>query len=536
MHRSLRAATAVLVMALCATERLAAQAGGGAAPVIDSIVVRTRNVFDSADASRSAVLRLANALRFTTRASVVRRELLFRAGEPYDSARVAESARNLRALGLFRAVTIDTVRDGDRLVALVRTADGWTTSINLNARSTGGTFTFAVGLTERNFGGTGTAVGGEYRSDPDRSSLAVRTTMNRVGYTALALGGEYENLSDGKRGAWALAKPFRSLSEIWGVALNGEAAHQRVLQFRHEPAGSGGGVDSLVTTTYQRRAFANGLSVAVAPVASPQGYVHVGAAVALRREEFIAAADTIGLVPDTLRATVGAYVTWLAPRFIVVNHYNGFARDEDVDLSTRVSVTVWAAPATFGYERDGIGPEVSIQTGFDAGPVFARVQASASALFTSAGLDSGSVTGNLTVAARVLQGQATVLHVEAGAQLSPPPGSAFDLGNGVGPRAFGPHAFNGTRMAWGTIEHRVFVLDEVLQVLGLGFAGFVDYGGAWYPDQVRRLGGDVGAGLRFGATRATGANLGRLDLAYRFGDGTVGQNRWIVSFGRSYTY
>jgi hypothetical protein len=145
------------------------------------------------------------------------------------------------------------------------------------------------------------------------------------------------------------------------------------------------------------------------------------------------------------------------------------------------------------------------------------------------------VAGDFTAAVRFAR-QATVLHVEAGAQQSPVPGGEFDLGNGVGPRAFGPHAFNGTRMIWGTIEHRVFVLDEVLKVLGLGFAGFVDYGGAWYPGEPRRVGGDAGFGLRCGATRSTGPNLGRLDLAYRFGDGTLGKNRWIVSFGRAYTF
>ena len=43
---------------------------------------------------------------FTSRpgAVTIRRELLFRPGEPYDSARVAESERNLRALGIFRRV------------------------------------------------------------------------------------------------------------------------------------------------------------------------------------------------------------------------------------------------------------------------------------------------------------------------------------------------------------------------------------------------------------------------------------------------
>jgi hypothetical protein len=66
-------------------------------------------------------------------------------------------------------------------------------------------------------------------------------------------------------------------------------------------------------------------------------------------------------------------------------------------------------------------------------------------------------------------------------------------------------------------------------------AGFVDYGGAWFADQAARHGGDVGLGLRSGATSATGPNVGRLDLAYRIGGGITG-SRWVVSFGTAYQF
>jgi outer membrane protein assembly factor BamA len=122
-----------------------------------------------------------------------------------------------------------------------------------------------------------------------------------------------------------------------------------------------------------------------------------------------------------------------------------------------------------------------------------------------------------------------------------PPGSEIDLGHGLGPRAFDSHAFTGTRSAWGTLEHRWFAVDEVLHLLGVGFAGFLDFGGAWYPDEPARAGGNVGVGLRLGATRATGANVGRLDLSYRFGDewsladGASG-HRWVLSLGRAFAF
>jgi hypothetical protein len=72
-------------------------------------------------------------------------------------------------------------------------------------------------------------------------------------------------------------------------------------------------------------------------------------------------------------------------------------------------------------------------------------------------------------------------------------------------------------------------------LIGLGVAGFVDYGGAWYADQSPRVGGNVGLGLRMGGTTSTGPNVGRLDVAYRFGEGWSG-SRWVVSFGQAYEF
>ena len=58
-------------------------------PLINRIVVRTHNIFDSTETDGNFAFRLANAIHITTRSSVVRHELLFREGEPFDEANVA---------------------------------------------------------------------------------------------------------------------------------------------------------------------------------------------------------------------------------------------------------------------------------------------------------------------------------------------------------------------------------------------------------------------------------------------------------------
>lgn len=515
----------VVVAGLAWPRGTAAQAPD--APVIDSIVVETRNVFEDDEAS-NFLFRLTNALHFKTHPYVVRRELLFQVGERYDSAVVAETERNLRALGVFREVTIDTVRRAGRLVVTVTTSDGWSTDLNLTARSTGGVFTWSAGLTERNLLGTANLAGVSYRDEVDRNALRVLGRINRAFGSRLVSEGFYDDLSDGQFGAWAIGVPFRALGDRESITLSGEAADRRTLRYRTEG-------DIQDTAFWWRRALVQRASVAYAPVAGSNGYVRVGLEGQVRREEFIPVADTGLAIEDTVTAALGLFGEAFRPRFVVVTHYNGFAREEDVDLSTRVRLAAWMTPSGLGYAQTGVVPTAALQVGGAVGKVFARLQAEAHGLFTADGLDSGRVWVGLTAASRLLPRQATVLRVEAGAQERPVPGAEFDLGHGLGPRAFAPHAFTGTRSVWGILEHRTFLVDDLLGLLGVGIAAFLDYGGAWYPDQDARFGGDVGLGLRLGTTRSTGANVGRFDLAYQFGDGVDG-SRWVFSFGRAFEF
>lgn len=494
-------------------------------PVVDTIVVITRNVFGSEESSSNILFRAANSLHVTTRASVVRREVLFRVGAPYDSALVAETERNLRRLGIFRDVTIDSMHIGSRLAVVVETADGWTTQLELSAYSTGGTFSWSAGVAERNLLGTATRAGVSYRDEPDRTATRFDIGMERTFGSAVAVGGVYDDLSDGERGEWTIAIPWRALTDRQSFEFRGATGREKILRYR----------DGQLSEVFQRRSFFQTAQLSVALHATSARYARVGVAGQIWRAEHVAEVDTGLVLPDTVTGAIGVVgeVGWA--RYKVVTHYNGFARDFDVDLSSRLSMSVWLAPAAFGYEATGVGADIGIQTGVSIGRGFATMQARANALYNSTGMDSGQAWVGLTIAALPFPRNATVFHVEMGAQRGIAPGAEYDIGHGLGPRAFGPHSFTGTRMIWGTLEHRAFVIDEVLGVLGIGFAAFVDYGGAWFQDQSRRLGGDVGAGLRLGATRATGPNVGRIDLAYKFGEGFDG-NRWVVSFGRGFAF
>src|SRR5690242_18966203 len=86
-----------------------------AAQTIDTIIVVRHNVYDRKRNVPKVVACVRNAQHSTTLGWVVRRALLIKRGDTYDSAKVALSQLALRALTLFRAVIIDTQRvDGGR--------------------------------------------------------------------------------------------------------------------------------------------------------------------------------------------------------------------------------------------------------------------------------------------------------------------------------------------------------------------------------------------------------------------------------------
>ncbi len=215
------------LLAILLPVRLAAQAS--ADDTVRAIVLDRRDIFDPDE--RGWIARVGNALHVETRAATIRRELLFRAGEPFDSARVAESERNLRALGVFRRVVIDTIRTDSGLVARVLTKDGWSTKADWRFRSTGGEVAFTIGLVEDNLLGTASSAAVRYRKTPDRSTVTLALRRPRLFAGSVGLGLEYEDRSDGRLAGLTLEQPFYSLSSAAGFRFDTEDRDERVLRF-----------------------------------------------------------------------------------------------------------------------------------------------------------------------------------------------------------------------------------------------------------------------------------------------------------------
>ncbi|HJX86919.1 MAG TPA: BamA/TamA family outer membrane protein, partial [Gemmatimonadales bacterium] len=308
--------------------------------------------------------------------------------------------------------------------------------------------------------------------------------------------------------------------------LEGEDHDERVLRFfEGEPEAS---------DTLQRRYALVRATGARAIQASSAGFLRLGIQAQVRRDDFVPEGQTAAF-GKTVTGAFGPYLTWNQARFVVTKGVAGFAREEDVDLGTTVTVSAMVAPEAFGYERDGIAPMVTSRIGIRLPSGFGYLEGLAAGLYTGAGLDSGAVQVGGTAVLKPLPGHVTILHAEAGWLENPLPGAEFDLGLSLGPRAYGSHAFTGDRSFLTTAEYRITVAENFLGQAGIGLAGFVDYGGAWYAGSRRRTGWDTGLGIRLGATRSSDVGAVRLDLAHRFAN-DVDDAGWVITVGKGFVF
>ena len=520
-----RVAAVIIALAAVLSAPLRAQES---APVIDTIIIVTGEAFTPEEAEKG-LFRFMNSVHIVTKEKVIRDELLFHQGEPFDTAVARETARNLRKREIFRQVDIRTTRIDGKFAVIVETQDGWSTKPTISLTiATDGNWTGRLGLTEYNLLGTGALASVVYVKEIERHGPQLAANFRRLFGSQVRAKGLVSLWNDGTDGWWRVGDPFYSNRDRYSVDYDGEASGRRVLEYRVDSAGVRD------TTFYRRDALINRLMGVTAPVAESNRYLRLGLDAWLRQEKFVLQQDSGQSVPDSLYAAFGLWAEFRSARFQRVRYFNGFI-NEDIDQSPRVKLFVNLASANLGYERTGIAPGIDASYGAAGRAGFFVANLKANGLFTDAGLDSGRVEANVTLGAKFAERHGTAIYILAGAQENPPPGQQFSLGFKTPPRSWEANSFVGTRALWGTVEHRWFAIDSFLNLLSIGFAGFVDYGGAWYPDQKPRFGGNFGVGLRMGSAHGTAARTGRIDFGYRFGQGKVGSDL-VLSIGGSFVF
>jgi len=504
--------------------------------IVDTIIIERDNVFNEEEAASSGIFRFMNKIHVTTKEFVIRDYLQFEAGEPFDSASVAESERQLRLRRLFRDITMDSVRlDDGRLAVMVNSQDGWSLKpkFKFSIASTGD-WTGTFGVNEINLLGTGNQVYAAYVKELDRDGLNASAIFTRIFGWDFDAGGNYAGLSDGRNGNWLVGLPFRNTQSSKSYQWDGLWADQDIIQYRVTDLADSIATD---TITYRRNAFINTLKAGLAGRHLVGNYVRWGADVGIRQEEFYLDPSAQGTVSDSIYGHVSVWSEFSKAKYVQYRRFNGFGT-EDIDLSSTVRLTATLAPESFGWNGTGVGLGLNAATGLNrviAGRGWVWASVDANYLWNAAVQDSGRVIFNVAAGFKSAERHSTAMQVQLGRMWNPKPGDQFDLGFENAPRGWEAHSFVGDKAWWAQIEHRYFAVDKFLNLVGIGFGAFFDYGGAWYDDQSSRTGGSVGGGLRLGSALSTVAMTGRIDIVYKIGESVTG-DRWVFAFGSGFAF
>jgi hypothetical protein len=194
---------------------------------IGTIHVVDLDVFGPGD----GFLRWFNIFHITTKASTVKRELLFANGDGWDQHLVDESARHLRdpvSTSLVAIVPVVAGTGTEGMVdVLVVTRDVWSLRANSNYEIQGSQLTYlALSLSENNLGGRRKLLAASFRMDQATYSIGpVYIDKNILGRHVDLRGragpvfNRYSSELEGSDSVLNLSRPIWSLDTRWGGSL-----------------------------------------------------------------------------------------------------------------------------------------------------------------------------------------------------------------------------------------------------------------------------------------------------------------------------
>lgn len=188
--------------------------------IITHIETKILNSFEDAKTHsdfEKQVYNFLHKLRFKTKPSVIRRNLLFTEGDTVRFEKVTESARNLRRNRFISDASIELLPNGDgSYTAMITSSDNWTTNAALNLSKPGEQWFYNIGLVEYDLLGYGIEAGVLSSKGPERSTNLYLYRDPHFLFSNHTLSFSYLDNSDGAGLNLLLQKPFISREDDWG--------------------------------------------------------------------------------------------------------------------------------------------------------------------------------------------------------------------------------------------------------------------------------------------------------------------------------
>ncbi len=440
--------------------------------VIGAIDVSVNDIFNTSDPKEDrALYRFANRIQVNTREGVILQQLLFSAGDVLDLDAVEESLRILYAKQYLLDVKLYVTQVCDDAVTLnVVVRDAWVIEPKLSLGRQGGESSFAIGLLDGNFLGSGNEIGLVYEKNSERSKVIYKYAAQNFLGTDLEAEFFHEDLSDGVSRRFSLEKPFISVKTKWSYGISTESTLQRyktrvddevVNEFdsslRLDEAFAGFAYDIEKTHTHRLRF-----------------------GVTDSDEKFIAVEETNALPEDEQRSYGWVAIDRVTNTYKQYLNMSFIGREEDVAIGDEFSLR-------FGHGSYGNGDGLQVldasyrsvlsysekhlyQSAASANAVYNRDQRV---------FDGSTVSLEHTYYYFIGGKNRWYAHMQLDWGYKLAEYEQFTLGEISGVRAY-PLAYQrGDKRYFATIERRFYSDIHWLNLIRVGAAAFIDFGRAW---------------------------------------------------------
>jgi len=491
---------------------------------VGTITVEPLDVYSSTEQERGYFYRLADRLHIETRRSVIEQFLLFHEGDPYNPERLAETERNLRALGFLKSASVIASAPHDGVVDVrVITQDAWSIAPETKAGSGGGMKTYGASISETNLLGLGKDVELGWNKGVDRRQLALN--YNDPAFFAPYLRSHfgYAHTSDGYNRQMQIRRPFFAFSTPWAaeISFNGVRQNDRLYE---------NGVE-IARVQERHRGFAGNYGIALDPNDETAHRLLLG---------FRSVDDDFHTIPDRRGFESSRKFRYVTLRyetttndFVKLNFVNKDLRYEDFNLGQRYSVEAAVSPAAFGARSTTEFFHVRGGTGYRLGQSAFVMPSLGFATRVASGIQNAIATARVLYVNR--QGDnyphTLVGHLEMTSGWRTDPEVQFFADGLNGLRGYRAHMFAGSRTILINVEERFYLGHEIAQLASPGIVAFIDAGNATREGMLSLLNlkTDIGFGFRLGLPR-TPKNLLRADFAYALNPDPLGRRGWLVSF------
>ncbi|MEA2344474.1 MAG: hypothetical protein QOF63_2643 [Thermoanaerobaculia bacterium] len=472
---------------------------------VGRITIEAVPVYSDAEVRQGRIYGLLNLLHMQTRVALLRRFLLFREGELFDPALLAETERDLRLFDFLESVSVTASAPHDGVVDVsVVTHDALTTVPNADFSNEGGIAIYSANVTQLDLFGSGASINVLNEHGVERDVAAVELFHPAIFGPHWRLDTLYSKNSDGDEERIAVDRPMDSYTAPWSAGVLADHL------LRNERIFADGSVASRFRHEHRQLSLFRSLVLRADPSRSSS---FIGG-IDLSDDDFAPLPDRArDVIPASrhFRFLEGGY-EWTGVHFMKLSYIDRDLRDQDFNLGRFTTLRAAISPPLRGRPLT-----MRLRAAAGAGHAFSerafvigQISASTRAAHDRNAMISFDGRSVVRIDTRFPQAFVTRARVDAGWQLDRDVQFLADGQSGL--RAYPDFAFEGSRRIMLNAEHRVFLGHELFQLIGPGAAVFVDSGQA---GRFRGMKSDAGVGLRFGIARLNAALI-RVDWVYAF--------------------